>query len=428
MIVRAARPEDLEMPLEFFNDYLTPAEHFFVRTHTYVPRIAAGEWRLEVAGQVEKPLSLTMSELRKLPRVDLISVLECAGNGRALYQPTVPGLQWAYGGVGNARWTGVRLADVLKQVGVRTSGTEVLFDGADTTPGTMPDFQRSIPLKKALDPNTLLAFEMNGQTLPLQHGFPLRVIAPGWASDSWVKWLSKITVLDREFDGFFMKTAYRHPGKPVRPGEPAPPEAMFPVTSLRVKSVIGSPADGTTVAPGRTTRISGAAWAGDLSPVEAVEVSVDGGRAWRAAALEGQRTQFGWRLWAFEWQPKAEQYYTIMARARTAAGDVQPFAQEWNPSGYQWNVIHRVGVNVSSATPSASTSARTPAMADRPQGYQSACMVCHGNDVVEQQRLTRGQWEKELDKMGRWGAKVKPEDREGILDYLVRYFGSASAK
>lgn len=423
MMSRAARPEDLEMPLAFFDDYLTPAEHFFARTHTYVPRISLSEWSLKVDGEVRTPLTLTMDDIKRLPRVELVSVIECAGNGRGLYAPTVPGLQWTYGAVGNARWAGVRLGDVLKRAGVKDTGRVVLFDGVDTTPGTMPDFQRTIPVAKALDPNTLLAFEMNGQTLPLQHGYPLRVLAPGWASDSWVKWLSHITLLDHEFDGFFMKTAYRHPGRPVRPGEAVPPDKMQPVTSLRVKSVIGLPADGSTVAPGEPVRISGAAWAGDAGPVEAVDVSTDGGRTWRPAQLSGSRTDFGWRLWSAAWKPDKEQYYTVMARARTARGDIQPFAQEWNPSGYQWNVVHSVGVNVGSS-PAASAPAKAEAEpSGYPAGYRNSCLVCHGNDVVRQQQLTRPQWDREINKMGSWGAKVKPEDREGLIEYLSRNFG-----
>jgi sulfite oxidase len=427
MIVRSARPEDIEMPLEFCKDYLTPNEHFFIRTHTYVPEVNLSEWRLSVDGEVQKPLTLTMGDIQKLPRAELISVLECAGNSRGLYEPAVPGLQWTHGGVGNARWSGVRLADVLKQAGLKASAREILLDGADSPPGTMPDFQRTVAVKKALDPNTLLALEMNGRTLPLQHGYPLRLVVPGWAGDSWVKWVTRITVLDHEFDGFFMKTAYRHPGKPLRPGEAFPPEKMQPVTSLRVKSIIGSPADGASVAPNQSTRISGAAWAGEAGPVTGVEVSTDGGRTWGAAALSGEPTQYGWMLWSAEWTPKAEEYYTIMARARTAAGEMQPFSQEWNPSGYQWNVVPRVGVNVTSnSAPATSRASVEGAAAAQPAGYKSACLTCHGNDVVTQQRLNAGQWEREVDKMVRWGAKMKPEERPGILEYLTKNFNPHS--
>src|SRR5208337_2655562 len=156
MLVRSVRPEDLEMPLSGFSDYITPIEHFFVRTHVYVPAVNANEWRLKVEGEVATPLSLTMEDLKKLPAVELVSVVECAGNGRGFYEPPVPGVQWANGSVGNGRWRGVRLADVLKRAGVKDSAREILFDGADVPLGTMPDFQRSIPVNKALDSHTLL--------------------------------------------------------------------------------------------------------------------------------------------------------------------------------------------------------------------------------------------------------------------------------
>ena len=269
MLVRAARPEDLEMPLSGFSDYITPIEHFFVRSHVYVPNVNVDSWRLSVEGEVAAPLALSMEELKKLPSLEVVGVAECAGNGRAFYDPPVPGLQWANGAVGNARWRGVRLADVLRRAGVKASAREVLFDGADVPLGTMPDFQRSIPVKKALDGNTLLAFEMNGEQLPVKHGFPLRVVAPGWASDSWVKWLTSIRVLDKEHDGFWMKGAYLHPGKPVAPGSAVAADQMRPVTGLRVKSVISAPVPGAQALVGKALTIRGVAWGGDAGPVVA---------------------------------------------------------------------------------------------------------------------------------------------------------------
>jgi DMSO/TMAO reductase YedYZ molybdopterin-dependent catalytic subunit len=425
MLVRSTRPEDLEMALSGFSDYITPIEHFFVRTHVYVPTVNANEWRLKVGGEVGEPRTLSMEDLKKLPPVELVSVVECAGNGRGFYEPAVPGLQWANGSVGNARWRGVRLADVLKRAGVKESAKEVLFDGADVPLGAMPDFQRSIPVKKALDGNTLLAYEMNGETLPVKHGFPLRVVAPGWASDSWVKWLTSIRVLDKEHDGFWMKSAYRHPGKPVAPGTAVPPDQMQPVTSLRVKTVIAAPVDGSQIVMGSPLAIRGVAWSGDAGPVTEVEVSIDGGRSWKPAALrEDQRTQFGWRQWEFSWTPSQEAYYTILARARDAAGNTQPFDQEWNPSGYGWNVVPRVGVDVvkglSNVTQPAQTSGPQAAL---PPGFRNACLVCHEDDVIRQQRLTRAQWDRELKKMTGWGAQVKDEEREGFLDYLFANYG-----
>jgi sulfite oxidase len=181
MIVRSPRPEDLEMPLDGFRDWITPIDRFFVRCHTYTPKVNLNEWSLKIDGVVDKPMTLTMDDLKKLPRVELVGVLECAGNGRKFYEPHLPGAQWVFGSVGNGRWAGVRLRDILQRAGIKSSATEILFDGADVPLGKMPDFQRTITTAKALHPDTLLAYEMNGQALPVQHGFPLRVIAPGWA-------------------------------------------------------------------------------------------------------------------------------------------------------------------------------------------------------------------------------------------------------
>ena len=375
-------------------------------------------------GEVTTPLTLTVEELKALRPVELVSVVECAGNGRGFYEPSVPGLQWANGAVGNGRWRGVRLADVLKRAGIKDSAKEILFEGADVPLGTMPDFQRSIPVKKALDANTLLAYEMNGETLPVKHGFPLRVVAPGWASDSWIKWLTSIRVLDKEHDGFWMKGAYRQPGKPVAPMAAIPPEQMQPVTSLRIKSVIASPLDGAQVLAGSPVTIRGVAWSGDAGPISSVEVSVDGGRTWKPAALRAdQRTQFGWRQWGFNWTPPQAAYYTILARARDMAGNTQPLDQEWNPAGYGWNVVPRVGVDVvrELSAPSSAPPVRPSAMP--PAALQNACSVCHGEDVIRQQRLNRAQWDRELNKMTGWGAKLNASDRESLLDYLFNNFG-----
>ncbi len=217
LIVRSVRPEDFEMPLSGFSDWLTPVERFFVRTHLYTPQVEAGKWEVKVSGLVNAPVTLDMARIERLPRVEVVSVLECAGNGRSFYQPGMPGMQWKYGAVGNARWAGVRLSDVLKLAGMKAGATEVVVNGADVPIGTMPDFVRSIPLSKAMDPNTLLAYEMNGARLTPSHGFPLRLVVPGWAGDSWLKWVNHIEVLDKEYDGFFMKSAYRYPPKPIAP-------------------------------------------------------------------------------------------------------------------------------------------------------------------------------------------------------------------
>jgi DMSO/TMAO reductase YedYZ molybdopterin-dependent catalytic subunit len=417
MIVLSSRPEDLEMPLDGFKDWITPIDRFFVRCHTYTPEQPnLSEWKLKVDGVVNQSLSLSMDDLKKLPRVELVGVLECAGNGRSFYQPRLPGAQWRFGSVGNGKWAGVRFRDVLEEAGLKDSAKEILFDGADVPIGKMEDFRRTVPVKKALDPDTLLAFEMNGQPLPLEHGYPLRLIVPGWAGDSWVKWLQHIEVLDREFEGFWMKTAYRHPAEHVEPGTAVDPAKMVPVTDLNVKSVIATPG---AWAKAGTVRISGTAWS-NTSPVTGVDVSVDAGKTWKPAKLGKDQSRYAWRLWELDWKT-GEGKYTLIARARNAAGQVQPLGQEWNPSGYLWNVAQPVDVEVSNKRPAQSPPdehKRVP----QPPGYQAACLTCHDEGMMVQQHITRAQWEREADKMVRWGAPVKPEEREGILKYLSEQF------
>ncbi len=420
MIVRASRPEDFEMPLSGFGTWLTPNEQFFIRTHVYKPTVDLAAWRLKVEGEVATPLSLSMDDLKQLPRVELVSVLECAGNGRSFYQPTLPGLQWTYGAVGNARWAGVRLADVLKKAGHKASAKEVLFNGADVPIGTMPDFQRGIPVEKAMHADTMLAFEMNGQPLPASHGFPLRVIVPGWAGDSWVKWLTNIEVRDKEFDGFFMKTAYRHPTRTVTPGSAVDASLMTPVTLLGIKTVIASPVEGQTMAEGQAT-VRGVAWSGE-SPVARVDVSTDNGRTWQPAKLGADQARYAWRMWEAQWTPRQAGSYVLMARAFNRAGETQPLAQEWNPSGYLWNVVPQVRVEVGA---NAALPQNPPAAqyAPFPEKVKASCVSCHGEEMISGQKLTRPQWEREVDKMKNWGAPVKPEDRSEIVDYLLSQFG-----
>lgn len=422
MKVLSSRPEDLEMPMEGFGTWITPVERFFVRSHHYTPEVKLADWKLSVGGKVANALTLTMDELKKLPRVELVSVLECAGNGRSLYEPTMPGLQWEYGSVGNAKWAGVRLADVLKKAGVQTGAIEVWFDGADVPVGAQPEFQRTIPIKKALDPNTLLAYEMNGAALDPSHGFPLRVVVPGWAGDSWVKWVTKIEVRDTEFDGFFMKTGYRHPGKGVLPGVAVDPAKMTPVTNLSIKSILASHADRSEVKLG-PVKLAGAAWS-HTSPVMSVEVSTDAGRTWKAATMGTDKAPFAWRLWEFNWTPPQEAYYSVMVRARNAAGEMQPLAQEWNPSGYSHNVVHRVNLHVvANPKPAPSVEMKAGNFAPPPAVFNQSCLGCHTVEPIQQQRLSRTQWEREVEKMQRWGAKVRPELKDVLVDYLSNRYG-----
>jgi hypothetical protein len=310
----------------------------------------------------------------------------------------------------------VRLRDVLQKAGLKPGAAHLLMDGADVPLGKMPDFQRSLPVEKGLHPDTLLAWEMNGKPLTAQHGFPLRVIAPGWAGDSWVKWLQHIEVLDHEFEGFWMKTAYRHPSHPVAAGATVDPKDMVPVADLNVKSVIAYP--GEWVKPGSVT-VQGVAWS-NASPVAKVDVSVDGGKSWAAAKLTGTGTKYGFRKWTYGWKAE-EGPHTLMARATNAAGQVQPSEQEWNPSGYLWNVAQARAVTVAPVAPVVAARA-VSSTESLPPGYQAGCLTCHDDHMMRQQRLTRAQWDREVTKMTGWGAAVKPDDRNAILDYLSAHF------
>jgi sulfite oxidase len=416
LITLSPAPKDLEMPLEGFIDEITPVNQFFVRCHTLVPQVEIAGWKLEVAGLVERPRSFTLADLKQLPRVELVSVLECAGNGRSFMQPRVAGSQWRFGSVGNARWTGVRLKDVLERCGVNPTARQLLLDGADVPLGKMPKFQRTLEIGKAMHPDTLLAWEMNGEALSADHGFPLRVIAPGWASDSWVKWLTRIELLDHEFDGFWMKTAYRHPVKHVAPGAVVDPKDLVPVTDLNVKSVIAHP--GEWAAPGVVT-VQGVAWS-NSSPVAKVEVSVDGGKTWSAADLSGDRTRYGFRKFAWTWKAAAGEY-TLMSRATNEAAQSQPLEAEWNPGGYLYNASQAMPVTISKVRPVATPmlpEVQVQSVPTEPDVYKAACFGCHDDHMMRQQHLTHAQWDRELGKMTGWGAPVPPGQRDALLEYL----------
>lgn len=344
LIVRSTRPEDLETPVGLLNTWITPNDLFYVRHHTYAAKVNAGEWKLTVDGEVATPLSLTLDDLKKMPKASVTVTLECAGNGRAFFDPPVAGIQWEKGAVGTAKFSGVRLADVLKKAGVKVTGKYVAMNGADKPVGKQPAFIRNLPLAKAIHPDTILAYEMNGEPLPQLHGFPLRAVAPGWEGAYAVKWLAHIQVIDKEHEGFFVKTAYRFPNKQVAPGAAVPPENMEPLTGLIVKSFINSPAEGTSFKPGKV-KIAGFAWAGE-SFIAKVEVSSDNGSTWTLAKLGKEREHYAWQSFEHEFTITKPGSYLLMARATDDKGKVQPVSPNWNPSGYLWNVIDKVRINV----------------------------------------------------------------------------------
>ena len=344
MIIRSYRFVDLETPVQYLGTWLTPVARFFVRNHMHEPsQLTAVDWRLTVGGEVEKPLTLSLSDLSKFEMHSVVNTLECAGNGRSLQRPQVPGIQWGKGAVSTARFSGPRLRDVLQRVGVKPTGQHVMFRGLDEVPGKVPPFIRSIPIQKALDADTLICTQMNGEPLSKHHGFPARALVPGWVGAASCKWLTEIKVLDSEFVGNFMNPGYRFPNQPGKPGEAVKPEDTHPLTALNVKSVISGPLDGATVTA-RKIKIEGAAWAGEADVVK-VEVSTDGGTSWNPARLGHEQAHYAWRLWSYEWKPRAGEY-TIQSRATDNQGRVQPATPVWNPSGYLYNAIDQVKIHV----------------------------------------------------------------------------------
>lgn len=344
MIVRSFRFVDLETPVEYFNTWLTPVPHFFVRNHMHEPsELNADEWRLTVSGEVEKPFTLTLSDLSKFESHSVVNTLECAGNGRSLHRPQVPGIQWGKGAVSTGRFSGPRLRDVLQRAGVKPTGKHLMFRGLDEVPGKVPPFIRSIPIEKALDADTLVATHMNGAPLTKHHGFPARVLVPGWIGAASCKWLTEIKVLESEFVGNFMSPAYRFPNQPGKPGDAVKPEDTHPLTALSVKSVISGPRDGESLKAGRVA-VHGAAWAGEADIVK-VEVSTDGGASWNPAALGHDQAHYAWRLWNYEWKVKSGDY-TVLCRATDSQGRTQPSDPVWNPSGYLYNAADQVKIHV----------------------------------------------------------------------------------
>ena len=345
MVLRSYRFIDLESPVSYFNTWLTPVPHFFVRNHMHEPsELDPATWQLTIGGEVERPMTIRLAELEKMEAHSVVNTLECAGNGRAYYKPRLPGIQWGKGAVGTARFSGPRLRDVLEPARVKSTGKHLMFRGLDDIPGKVPPFIRSIPMEKALDGDTLIATHMNGKPLTKHHGFPARLLVPGWVGSASCKWLTELRILDTEFSGNFMSPGYRLPNHPLAPGEPLKADDSHPITSLAVKSVIAGPGDGSET-KSRKVVIHGAAWAGEAE-IAKVEISTDGGSVWKPARLGSDRARYAWRLWSYEWKPERPGDYSLMSRATDSHGQTQPAAAAWNPGGYLNNAMDQVQIHV----------------------------------------------------------------------------------
>jgi len=350
MKVLTERPLTANATAENLNDAVTPANRLFIRNNLLTPDLQEAGHTLTIKGLVDKPMTLTLDDLKKtFPAVTAQGMLECAGSGRTAFSPLPKGTPWnPSGGYGCPKWTGARLRDVLKVAGVKSGAVHVAFFGADF--GELPTAKpvvRSIPMSKALEPNTLIAWAINGEPLPKVHGFPLRMIVPGWVGSASIKWLVGIDVLDAPFKGTYMDDSYRVPAHPIAPGEKMPQDAIS-TEAWPVKSVITMPAPGARFKVGDKLSIAGKAWAGDNS-IAKVEISLDEGMTWKQATLAKPGDKYAWRVFTFIAQPKRQGYVTILARATDSKGSVQPIVATWNPLGYFWNGIHRVGVTVEKA-------------------------------------------------------------------------------
>ncbi len=349
MILLTSRPPQLETPFHYFRELITPNEALFVRWHiSQIPTsVNLNEWRLKVGGNTEKELQLSMDDLRKFDKVTYTAVIQCSGNSRSLFDPHVPGGQWKNGAMGNVTWGGARLKDILKEAGVKEGSVEVSFDGLDGPPlPTVPDFVKSLPLDKAAEEDVIVAYEMNGKFLPLLNGFPARLIVPGWFATYWVKSLSAITVLPKQFEGFWMKSAYRIPDDPcacVPPG--TAPKKTVPINKFDTRSFIVEPAEGATLKVNKPVQLMGMAFSGGYG-IRDVIVSTDSGKTWNATTLGKDIGKYSWRQWTYTWHPKKAGKYTLMVRATDTIGESQPFEPLWNPAGFMRNNIEKIEVTV----------------------------------------------------------------------------------
>jgi sulfane dehydrogenase subunit SoxC len=330
------------MPLEALRYPVTPVGLHYLLTHYDVPEVDAGGWRLRVRG--ERELSLGLDELRARPRVDLAVTMECAGNGRAHLNPRPVSQPWLLEAVGTARWGGTPLRPLLEEAGVGEGAVELLFTGVDrgAEGGDEQAFQRSLPIEEALRDEVLLAYEMNGAPLPPQHGFPLRLVVPGWYGMTNVKWLSEIEVLREPFSGYQQSWSYRVRQTEDEEGEPL--SRMLP-RSLLVPPGIPEFLTRERLLPAGEVLVQGRAWSG-LAPVASVEVSADGGSTWAAAELEPEDGRWAWRGWSYRWQAEPGSW-VLCSRARDTAGNEQPLEPAWNLGGYANNAVQRVPVTVS---------------------------------------------------------------------------------
>jgi DMSO/TMAO reductase YedYZ molybdopterin-dependent catalytic subunit len=349
MILQRARPPLLETPMEVFDrGVFTPNDQFYVRWHWAVipTSVDVNTFKLAVRGHVNQALSLSLDDLLKMPRVELAAVNQCSGNSRGFFEPRVPGAQWAHGAMGNARWTGVRLNDVLDRAGVKAGAVQVRFDGLDEpVVSDAPDFKKSLAIDHARDGEVMIAFAMNGEKLPLLNGFPLRLIVPGWYSTYWVKMLSDIEVLDKPDDNYWMAVAYTIPDTPhanISPGQTG--VKMVPINRMVPRSFFTNVVTGASFAAGTAAPVRGIAFGGDTG-IAKVELSADGGKSWQPTKLADDYGKYSFRQWEMNVPLAGKGSHALMVRCTNLNGEVQPDAPNWNTSGFMRNLVETVEIN-----------------------------------------------------------------------------------
>jgi DMSO/TMAO reductase YedYZ molybdopterin-dependent catalytic subunit len=347
LIVREREPLNLEFPFSSLDRLVIPTERFYVRNHFAMPKLDLPSYKLRVEGDVDRPVELTLDELKRLPSQTRPITFECAGNGRVFLTPRARGVAWQFGAVGNAEWTGVSLAAILERVGVKANAVEVILEGADSgviaddpkSPGPI-HYTRSIPIANARRPDgVLLAHQMNGADLTPEHGFPLRAVVAGWYGMASVKWLTRIIVTESRFRGFWQTFDYSYfiheHGIPVQRA----------ISEMHVKSSIARPAHGEVVPVKSTHRVSGAAWTGGEAEISKVEISTDGGKSWQDATLLDKSVRHAWRLWEYLWKtPEQPGRATLMARATDSRGNTQP--TQHDPDRRHYMVSHVIPVEI----------------------------------------------------------------------------------
>jgi DMSO/TMAO reductase YedYZ molybdopterin-dependent catalytic subunit len=344
-IVLSEEPLVLETPTDELGGFITPTKSFFVRTHFPIPKIDKNKWRLRIEGEVEKPFEINFGELIKLESRKIPATLECAGNSRSFLEPKVKGVQWKLGGVGNAEWTGVPLSILLERAGVKSNAIEIIFEGADRgrledpkSPRGEINFARSIPIAKTR--SVLLAYKMNGEELPPEHGFPVRAIVPGWYAVASIKWLQRIIVTDKPFGGYYQTLDYAFW---KREGEQA---RLTALSEMQTKAEIIQPSDGEVVAANSNVRIRGAAWTGN-GEITKIELSSDGGSTWKEAKLLGESKPNAWRLWEFDWKTSSKPgKVALIARATDSNGGTQPTERDTDCGTYMINHLLPISVEI----------------------------------------------------------------------------------